>query len=129
MSKDYCRYFVKYHLVWCPKQKAGKFQGTDGKLLKKILSGICTKYRYLLHTLEVNEKFIHISLSADPFVAPADVIRTLKSISAVHLLQQVPEMRAFYGHRGSLWKKGYLISTGDTLDPQMLRQFLDDLFS
>ena len=79
--------------------------------------------------LEVHEDFIHITLSVDPFVAPADVMRTLKSISTVHLMQQVPEIRSYYGRRGSFWKKGYLISTGDTLDPQMLRQFLDDLLS
>lgn len=127
MSNDYNRYFVKYHLVWCPKRKAGNFHGEEGNLLKNILFDICAKYRYVLHSLEVNKDFIHIALSVDPFVAPADVIRTLKSISAVHLLQHVPEMRTFYGRRGSLWKKGFLISTGDTLDPEMLRQFLADL--
>lgn len=127
MSYNSYRYFVKYHLVWCPKPKAGDFYGTDGDLLKKILLNICSKYRYEIHSLEVNEDYIHIFLSVDPYVAPADVIRTLKSISAVHLLQQVPEMRLFYSRRGSLWKKGYLVSTGDTLDSEMLKQFLDDL--
>lgn len=127
MGSDHNRYLVKYHLVWCPKQKAANFHGKEGDLLKNILFDICAKYRYMLHSLDVNKDFIHIALSVDPFVAPADVIRTLKSISAVYLLQQIPKMRDFYGRRGSLWRKGFLISTSDTLDPEMLGQFLDDL--
>jgi len=127
MRNDYCRYLVKYHLVWCPKPKAGNFYGTAGDSLKEILLNLCSKYRYGIHSLEVSNAFIHIFLSVDPSVAPADIIRTLKSISAVHLFQQFPEMRTFYGRRGSLWKKGYLVSTGDILDPEMLQQFLDDL--
>ena len=129
MGSQHNRYSIKYHLVWCPKRKAGNFHSEEGNLLKKILVDICARYRYMLHSLEVNKDFIHIALSVDPFVAPADIIRTLKSISAVHLLQQVPQMRTFYGRRGSLWKKGFLISTGETLEPEMLKRFLDDLLS
>lgn len=127
MTEDYCRYLVKYHLVWCPKPKAENFYGSAGESLKDILLAICAKYRYEIHSLEVSNKFIHVFLSVDPYVAPADVIRTLKSISAVRLFQQFPEMRAFYGRQGSLWEKGYLVSTGDTLDSKLLKQFLDDL--
>ena len=126
MTKDHCRYFVKYHLVWCPKPKTGNFYGA-AVALKDILFSICSRYRYEVHSLEVSNDFIHIFLSADPSVAPADVIRTLKSVSTVQLFQRFPDMRTFYSRRGSLWKKGYLVSTGDILDPKILKKFLDEL--
>lgn len=127
MNNNYYRYSVKYHLVWCPKPKLGSFYTAAEDLLKDILYTICSKYRYEIHSLEINADFIHIFLSVDPSVAPADIMRTLKSLSAVHLLREFPEMRTFYGRQGSLWKKGYLISTSDTLDKELLSRFLNDL--
>lgn len=127
MTKDYCRYFVKYHLVWCPRLNSGDFYAVAAAL-KDILVSICTKYRYEIHSLEMSNDFIHVFVSVDPSAAPADVIRTLKSVSTVQLFQQFPHLRTFYSRQGSFWKKGYLVSTGEILDPKILKQFLDDLY-
>ena len=119
-----CRFFVKYHLIWRPKLTAVDIFGPAQSALKEILLALCSKYRYEVYSLEVHPTHIHILLSADPSVAPGDVIRTLKSLSAVSLFQQFPALRSFYGRQGSLWEKRYLISTGDTIDAVLLREFL-----
>jgi putative transposase len=48
---------------------------------------------------------IHIFLSVKPTVAPTDVVRTLKSISAIMIFKK------FYTRCGSLWSKGYFVCT------------------
>jgi putative transposase len=119
-----CRYFVKYHLIWRPKLKASDIYGPAQSALREILLALCSKYRYEVHSLEVHPTYIHILLSADPSVAPGDVARTLKSLSAVSLFQQFPALRSFYGRQGSLWDRRYLISTGEIMDAIMLSEFL-----
>ncbi|SET07723.1 IS200/IS605 family transposase, partial [Halanaerobium congolense] len=92
MSNDYkslshCRYLVQYHLVWCPKFRFEVIKGDIEQSLKNILAKVCNKYQYEILELEVMPDHIHIFLSAKPTAAPTDIVRTLKSISAIKLFK------------------------------------------
>ena len=56
--------------------------GVD-KTLKKILSEVCDAYGYIIKALEVMPDYIHIFVDCPVTVAPCDVVRTLKSRSAI----------------------------------------------
>ena len=66
---------------------------------------------------------IHIFLSVKPTVAPTDIVRTLKSISAINLLKKYPKLKKFYAHCGSLWSKGYFVSTIGNVSSHTIKKY------
>lgn len=78
--------------------------------LKLILQKICDDYNYSIKVLEVMTDHIHIFVDVPQTVAPCDVARTLKSISAIELFKVFPQLKRFYARCGVLWSKGYFVS-------------------
>ena len=103
---SHCKYLVQYHIIWCPKFRC---DGMD-ETLKKILSEVCDAYGYIIKALEVMPDHIHIFVDCPVTTAPCDVVRTLKSMSAIQLLKVYPELKRFYARCGKLWSNGYFIS-------------------
>ncbi|MEW5919918.1 MAG: IS200/IS605 family transposase [Bacillota bacterium] len=125
-SYGHGKYALHYHLLWCPK--AGlQLQGEKLEhALQQIIADICRANHYEIVALEVQPRFIYVSLSVRPTVAPADAARTLKSMCTVRLLQLYPELKKHYSLYGSFWKKGYLISTGRIFNPDVVWKVLDE---
>ena len=87
-SGNHCKYLIQYHIIWCPKFRYCVLDDVEGTL-KQILHRICQKYGYQVKALEVMPDHIHIFIDCPQTVAPCDVVRTLKSRTAVELFQRV----------------------------------------
>ena len=85
-SASHCKYLIQYHIIWCPKFRFSVLQGNVDIILKQILQKICNDYKYKIKELEVMPDHIHIFIDVPQTVPPCDVVRTLKSISAIELL-------------------------------------------
>ena len=125
-SLSHCKYLVQYHLVWCPKFRFKVINDNIKRSLKNILVDICNEYQYKILELEVMPDHIHIFLSAQPTVAPTDIVRTLKSISAIDLFKEYPELKKFYARCGSLWSKGYFVSTIGNVSSQTIKRYIQN---
>ena len=84
-SASLYKYLIQYHIIWCPKFRFSVLQGNVDAALKQILQKICDDYGYKIKALEVMPDHIHIFVDVPQTVAPCDVVRTLKSISAIEL--------------------------------------------
>ena len=84
-SASLYKYLIQYHIIWCPKFRFSVLQGNVDATLKQILQKICDDYGYKIKALEVMPDHIHIFVDVPQTVAPCDVVRTLKSISAIEL--------------------------------------------
>ena len=124
-SHGYGKYSLQYHLLWCPKEGLPLKEKMLEQALTEIIREVCLTNGYEMLTLEVQARFIHVSLSVRPTVAPADAVRTLKSLCTIRLLHLHPELKKHYSIYGSLWKKGYLISTGEIFHPELISQEID----
>ncbi len=122
-SHGYGKYAIHYHLLWCPKEKLVEKYLVQA--LKEIIMETCHKSGYEMLTLDVQPQFIHVSVSVQPTVAPADAVRTLKSLCTIRLIHLHPELKNHYSVYGSLWKKGYLISTGKISNPELAWQQIE----
>ena len=80
-------YLLQYHIVWCPKYRYNILKSGVDDALKEILQEICDRYEYQIRALKVMPDHIHIFVKAKPTVAPCDIVRTLKSISAIELFK------------------------------------------
>ena len=104
-SASHCKYLIQYHIIWCPKFRFSVLKGSVDETLKQILRKICDDYNYHIKALEVMPDHIHIFIDVPQTVAPCDVVRTLKSISAIELFKAFPQLKQFYArcaqHKGS----------------------------
>ena len=99
--------------------------GVD-KTLKKILSEVCDAYGYIIKALEVMPDHIHIFVDCPVTVAPCDVVRTLKSMSAIQLFKAYPELKRFYARCGKLWSNGYFISSVGHISEAAVKKYIEE---
>jgi len=99
-------------------------KGNIEEALKRILAEICNKYEYEILELEVMVDHIHIFVSAKPTIAPTDIVRTLKSITAIQLFKEFPALKKFYSRCGSLWSKGYFVSTIGKISKDSIQKYI-----
>ena len=125
-SLNHCKYLIQYHLIWCPKFRYNVLKGNMEETLKRILAEICKKYGYEIIEIEVMQDHIHLFVSAKPTVAPTDIVRTLKSITAIQLFKEFPSFKKFYTSCGSLWSNGYFVSTIGKVSTETIQKYIQE---
>ena len=124
-SSSHCKYLTQYHIIWCPKFRYPVLKNGIDTKLKEILHDICESYHYNMKALEVMPDHIHIFVDCPYTVAPADIARTLKSISAIRLLKEYPELKRFYAKCGVLWSPGSFISTIGNISEETVKHYIE----
>lgn len=76
--------------------------------------------------MEVMPDHIHIFVGAKPTVAPIDIVRVFKSITAIGLFKKYPELKSFYGRCGSLWSVGKFISTSGNVSAETIKKYITE---
>ena len=125
-SASHCKYLIQYHIIWCPKFRFSVLHGKADMTLKQILQKICEDYGYRIKALEVMPDHIHIFVDVPQTVAPCDVVRTLKSKSAIELFKAYPTLKRFYARCGVLWSRGYFISTVGQISEATVMQYIEE---
>ena len=125
-SSSHCKYLTQYHIIWCPKFRHPVLENGRDERLKNILAEICDAYHYVVKALEVMPDHIHIFVDVPHTVAPCDVVRTLKSISAIRLLRDDIGLRRHYATCGVLWSKGYFVSTVGHISEETVKKYIEE---
>ena len=125
-SALHCKYLTQYHIIWCPKFRFLVLKGNVDNSLKQILQKICNNYNYHIKALEVMPDHIHIFVDVPLTVAPFDVARTLKSISAIELFKAYPQLKKFYAGCGALWSGGYFVSTAERISEAAVVKYIEE---
>ena len=125
-STSHCKYLIQYHIIWCPKFRFSILKGNAEDTFKQILKKICDDYNYRIKSLEVMPDHIHIFVDVPQTVAPCDVVRTLKSISAIELFKVFPQLKKFYARSGALWTRGYFISTVGHISKATVIRYIEE---
>ena len=123
---SHCKYLIQYHIIWCPKFRFSVLKGNVEETLKQILQKICDDYNYHIKALEVMPDHIHIFVDCPVTTAPCDVVRTLKSMSAIQLFKAYPELKRFYARCGKLWSNGYFISSVGHISEAAVKKYIEE---
>jgi putative transposase len=94
--------------------------------LKEILVDIANRYDYEIIQMEVMPDHIHIFVGTNPTVAPIDIVRIFKSITAIELFKKYPQLKLFYGRCGSLWSVGKFISTIGNVSSETIKKYIEE---
>ena len=125
-SASHCKYLIQYHIVWCTKYRYQVLTKKVKNDLKEILFNICHEYNYDVKALEVMPDHIHIFVDCSQTVAPCDIVRTLKSKSAVELFKRNVSLKIFYARCGFLWSDEYFISTIGKVSENTIRKYIEE---
>ena len=125
-STAHCKYLCQYHLVWCPKFRYKVLQTVVMESLKQIFVDIAKTYDYEIIAMEVMPDHVHLFVGAKPSVAPSDIVRTFKSISAIKILKEYWALRNFYSRAGALWSRGKFISTIGFVSADTIKKYIEN---
>ena len=125
-SASHCKYLTQYHIIWCPKFRYSVLKKGVDDVLKQILSDVCNRYDYNIKALEIMPDHIHIFVDCPQTVAPCDIARILKSISAIELFKIYPQLKRFYAKCGKLWSDGYFVSTVGHISEATVKRYIDE---
>ena len=124
-SSSHSTYKIDYHIVWCTKFRHKVLVEAVEVAAKRIISETCVAYGWQIPSLEVMPDHVHCFVQAPPTVAPVDIVRTLKSVSAVGIFTRFPQLkgRKFWGT--GLWSKGYYVGTVGDMSEDVVRKYID----
>lgn len=125
-STAHSKYLCQYHLIWCPKFRYSVLKGAVQTKLKSIFEDIAKRYEYEILEMEVMPDHIHLFVGAKPTIAPMDIVRTFKSVSAIELFKEFPSLKKFYGRCGSLWAVGKFVSTIGKVSEASIRKYIQE---
>lgn len=103
---NHCVYNINYHIVFCPKYRRKIIKAKVEEAIKQIIREICERYGFCLIQMETMPDHLHIFLSAPPTVAPTEIVRKLKSITANKIFSIFPWLKKSY-----FWGSGLCSST------------------
>ena len=125
-SGPHTKYDLKYHFVWCPKYRKLVLSGNFRNYVLKLLHEVAERYDFDIVEAAVMPEHIHLFVAAPPYVAPADLIRTIKSITARRVFARFPSIkRRLWG--GALWERGYLVVSSETgTTDEMIQKYIKE---
>jgi putative transposase len=125
-STSHVKYLCQYHIIFCPKFRFKVLnKEVKGEFLT-ILKEISERYSYEVLETEVMPDHVHLFLGCKPTVAPMDMVRTIKSITAVQLFKRIPKLKQFYSRCGSLWFRGSFVSTIGKVSEATIRRYIKE---
>jgi putative transposase len=125
-SSAHAKYLCQYHLIWCPKFRFGVLKTVVLDSLKTIFQDIASKYNYDIIEMEVMPDHVHLFIGSKPAIAPSDIVRTFKSISAIKIFEQFEALKNYYSRCGSLWSKGKFISTIGFVSAETIKKYIQE---
>ena len=112
-------YLLTYHIVFVTKYRKPVINDEISEFLKGHIGYLCTRFDAELLTAETDRDHIHMLISMPPKVAPAGLIRVLKTQTAREIHQD-PQMDA-----APLWQPSYFVATTGTTVMEKVREYID----
>ena len=113
VQKGYhCTWQIHYHLVFPVKYRKALLDEMVSKIIKETIEGIQARYAIEMEALGMDKDHIHLLCSAHPKIAPGEIVRIFKSITAREVFRRYPQIKKdLWG--GEFWSDGYYAATVD----------------
>jgi putative transposase len=122
---SHARYDLWYHFVWCTKYRKKLFTDSHTKdKVKTIFRTIASHHDIELGEINCLPDHIHLTVSAPPRIAPADIAHILKGASTKMLFKEFPFLKNEYWG-GEIWIGGYFVrSAGSGLTKEQIDKYV-----
>ena len=69
---------------------------------------------------------IYLFISAPPTIAPTELVKILKSVSANEMFKAFPSLKKNKFLGSVLWSKGYYIGTAVAVSSEIIKKYIQD---
>ena len=109
VGKGYhCAWQIHYHIVFPVKYRKALLDDEVVRIILERAEGIEERYDIEFETIGCDQDHVHILCSAHPKIAPGQIVRVLKSITAREVFLKKVK-RELWG--GEFWTNGYYVTT------------------
>lgn len=117
-------YELGYHIIFCTKYRHKVLTGETEVACRNVISETCANYGWMLEEIEVMPDHVRMFVKASPQTAPAEIARTVKSISAVRIFTQFPKLkgRKFWGN--GLWSPSTYFGSVGHISEDIVRKYI-----
>ncbi|HLE18181.1 MAG TPA: IS200/IS605 family transposase [Syntrophales bacterium] len=121
---SHCAWQIHYHIVFPVKYRKALLSEEVVGIIVATAQGIAERYDIEMERIGCDKDHIHLLCTAHPKIAPGQVVRVFKSITAREIFRRVPEMkRELWG--GEFWTDGYYVATvGERGDWQVVEEYV-----
>lgn len=122
-------YEINYHIVLCTKYRKQIMNDELKQFHDDQIRTIADSKDWLLLELEVMPEHIHLFITAPPFIAPTDIVKIIKGVTAKRVFEKFPELRKkeFWGNH--LWSPSYYIGTHGNASAETIKKYIDGSFN
>ena len=130
MDNDLCKschkvFKIKYHFVFCIKYRKALFlENKYMETFKKICKGLEERYSMKFETIGFDEDHVHFMLQSVPKYSASQIFRIVKSITAIKLFEDHPDLKKeLWG--GEFWSDGgYVGTVGEGINADIIRNYI-----
>lgn len=118
-------YEINYHIVWCTKYRNQVITDEVKQFMDDQIRTIADSKEWTVIELEVMPEHIHLFLSAPPFVAPTDIVKVMKGVTAKRVFEKFPQLRRrkFWGNH--VWSPSYYIGTHGNVSAETIKKYIE----
>ena len=113
---------LRYHIIFCPykRRKIFDIPGVE-KDFKEIVRSIVSSIGIEIIAMECHHDHVHLFVSADPDIAPSEIVRRIKGNSSIQLRQKYFEL----AHGSHLWTRSYFIATAGDASAETIQHYVE----
>ena len=121
---SHCAWEIHYHIVFPVKYRRGLLDEAVVKIIMLTAKGIEERYDIEFEQIGCDKDHVHILCTAHPKIAPGQIVRVFKSITARELFKRKPDLkRDLWG--GEFWTDGYYVATvGERADWSVVERYV-----
>jgi len=126
IKKRHTKSLLLYHFVCPAKYRRKVFTKEVERTLEKTCKGIEKRYEIKFLEIGADEDHVHFLLQSIPDKSPAEIIKTIKSITAIKIFKTHPKVKEkLWG--GNFWTSGYYVNTvGQYGSLQVIKKYVEN---
>ena len=106
----HCAWQIHYHVVFPVKYRKSLLDEEVVEIILETAQGISDRYAIDMEGIGCERDHIHLLCSAHPKIAPGQIVRIFKNITAREIFRSKPSVkRELWG--GEFWTDGYYVAT------------------
>ena len=119
-------YNINYHIVFCPKYRHSILGNELEYEVSKLFKSIAFNYGFEVLEYEIMPDHIHLFISAPPTIAPTEIVKILKSVSANEIFKAFLSLKKSKFWGSGLWSKGYYVGTAGSVSSEIIVKYIQN---
>ena len=119
-------YNFHFHIVWVTKYRKSIFTSKQYVSdMTNIIKSIAEANDIIIEQIEVMPEHVHLLVSFKPKLAPTNVVKTFKGVSARLWFKEYPETKSLLWG-GHLWSNSYYMSTLGDMSKNVVEKYISN---